>query len=72
MSHGSAISLTRLTTGSCWMMSKKVEFESPDRLDSWMNGQARAEAGEDKGKTWIDDPYEVKWATRYDLINSWN
>ena len=60
------------TTQVCPNYLTIYEFESPDRLDSWMNGQARAEAGEDKGKTWIDDPYEVKWATRYDLINSWN
>ena len=48
------------------------EFESQDQFDSWMTGQARTEAGEDKAKTWSEDPYEVKWATQYDLINTWN
>jgi hypothetical protein len=48
------------------------EFESQEKFNSWMNGQARAEAGEDKNKTWGDNVYELKWASQYNLINAWN
>jgi len=37
-----------------------------------MTGQATAEAGGDKAKIWSENPYEVKWATRYDLVKAWN
>ena len=60
------------TTQVCPNYLTIYEFESQDQLDSWMNGQGRAEAGEDKQKIWSEDPYEVRWATRYDLINAWN
>ena len=60
------------TTEVCPDYLTIYEFESQDQFDSWMSGQARAEAGEDKVKIWSENPYEVKWATRYDLINSWN
>ena len=60
------------TTEVCPDYLTIYEFENQDQFDSWMNGQARAEAGEDKEKIWSENPYEVKWATRYDLINSWN
>ena len=60
------------TAQSCPNYLTIYEFENQDQFDSWMNGQARAEAGEDKEKTWSENPSELKWATRYDLINTWN
>lgn len=48
------------------------EFDSPSRFEAWMNSPARKEAGDDKTATWGDKVYEVKWASRYNLINAWN
>jgi hypothetical protein len=48
------------------------EFETPAQFDAWMAGAARNEAGDDKVKTWSENPYEVRWASRYDLIKAWN
>lgn len=48
------------------------EFENQERFDSWMSGKGRTEAGDDKAKTWSENPYEVRWATRYDLLRAWN
>ena len=60
------------TTQACPNYLTIYEFENRDQFDSWMTSPARAEAGDDKTKTWFENPYEVRWATRYDLINSWN
>ncbi len=59
------------TTQVCPNYLTIYEFEDQARFDSWMSSPARDEAGSDKGKTWSENPYEVKWATRYDLIKSW-
>jgi len=59
------------TTAECPNYLTIYEFENQDKFESWMNGQARAEAGEDKVETWGEKGYEVAWATRYDVINSW-
>lgn len=59
-------------TQSCPNYLTIYEFGDQERFDAWMNGAARIEAGEDKAKTWSANPYEVKWATRYDLVNAWN
>ena len=48
------------------------EFESQEKFDVWMNSPARAEAGEDKAKTWGDKGYELNWATLYKLVNAWD
>jgi antibiotic biosynthesis monooxygenase (ABM) superfamily enzyme len=48
------------------------EFESQEKFDAWMNSPARAEAGDDKVKTWGDNGYELKWASLYQLTNAWN
>ena len=47
------------------------EFEDQDRFEAWMNGKERAEAGKEKSETWGDRGYEVLWATRYDVLNTW-
>ncbi len=60
------------TTEVCPKYLTIYEFENQDRFDAWMNSPARSEAGDDKTKTWSENPYEVKWATRYDLVNAWN
>ena len=60
------------TTQACPNYLTIYEFENRDQFDSWMKSPVRAEAGDDKTKTWSENPYEVRWATRYDLINSWN
>jgi hypothetical protein len=60
------------TTEVCPNYLTIYEFDHQGQFDAWMNGQARAEAGDDKAKTWAENPYEVKWATRYDLIKTWN
>ncbi len=60
------------TTQACPNYLTIYEFENRDQFDSWMNSPARAEAGDNKTKTWPENPYEVRWATRYDLINAWN
>lgn len=60
------------TTQACPNYLTIYEFESQAQFDAWMNGEARAEAGEDKTRTWSENPYEVRWATRYDLIKAWN
>ncbi len=48
------------------------EFANQGQFDAWMNSPARAEAGDDKTKTWSENPYELRWAARYVLINAWN
>lgn len=60
------------TTQVCPNYLTIYEFENQEKFESWMNGQARTEAGDDKTKTWGENVYEVKWATRYNLINTWN
>lgn len=60
------------TTEACPNYLTIYEFESQTQFDAWMNGEARTEAGEDKNRTWSENPYEVRWATRYDLIKAWN
>ena len=60
------------TTQLCPNYLTIYEFETPTQFDAWMSGTARGEAGEDKVKTWSENPYEVRWATRYDLIKAWN
>ena len=60
------------TTEVCPNYLTIYEFADGEQFDSWMNGTARTEAGDDKSKTWSENPYEVKWATRYNLINAWN
>lgn len=57
---------------SCPNYLTVYEFDDQAQFDAWMTGRARAEAGVDKENTWSADPYEVRWATRYDLINTWN
>lgn len=47
------------------------EFEDSDKFESWMKGEARAEAGRDKAETWGDRVYEVIWAARYDVTTTW-
>lgn len=61
-----------VTTQVCPNYLTIYEFENQGKFESWMNGQARAEAGNDKTETWGENVYEVKWATRYNLINAWN
>jgi antibiotic biosynthesis monooxygenase (ABM) superfamily enzyme len=60
------------TTQLCPDYLTIYEFDGPEQFDAWMNGKGRAEAGEDKSKTWSENPYEVRWATRYDLVKAWN
>lgn len=48
------------------------EFDNKAKFDAWMNSPARIEAGDDKEKTWGANVYDVQWATRYALTNSWN
>ena len=60
------------TTEVCPSYLTIYEFEDRARFDAWMNSPARAEAGDDKQKTWAENPYEVRWATRYDLVKTWN
>lgn len=48
------------------------EFDSAETFNAWMTSPARDEAGADKATTWGDGGYEVKLASRYDLINAWN
>lgn len=48
------------------------EFEDHAKFESWMRGDDRAAAGEDKSKTWAGRPYDVIWAARYDVINPAN
>lgn len=60
------------TTQVCPNYLTIYEFESPALFDAWMNSPARAEAGEDKTNTWGDKVYEVKWASRYNLITAWS
>lgn len=59
------------TTAACPNYLTVYEFEDQARFDAWMNGKARVEAGDDKVKTWSENPYEVRWATRYDLVRAW-
>ena len=61
-----------VTTQVCPNYLTIYEFENQQKFESWMNSEARAEAGDDKVQTWGDNCYEVKWATRYNLTNSWN
>lgn len=60
------------TTQPCPNYLTIYEFENADRFDSWMQSEARIEAGHDKVKTWSENPYEVRWATRYDVVKAWN
>lgn len=60
------------TTQPCPTWLTIYEFDSPAKFEGWMNSPARAEAGEDKEKTWGDRVYDVQWATRYNLTNAWN
>jgi Domain of unknown function (DUF4286) len=60
------------TTQPCPKYLTIYEFENREKFDSWMNSPARVEAGDDKKKMWGDNPYDVKWATRYDLTKAWN
>jgi antibiotic biosynthesis monooxygenase (ABM) superfamily enzyme len=46
------------------------EFDDEASFESWMRGDDRAAAGEDKAKTWAGRPYDVIWAARYDLMNT--
>lgn len=46
------------------------EFDDEASFESWMRGDDRAAAGEDKAKTWSGRPYDVIWAARYDRMNS--
>jgi antibiotic biosynthesis monooxygenase (ABM) superfamily enzyme len=59
------------TTQACPSYLTIYEFEDRARFDAWMNSPARGEAGSDKAKTWSENPYEVRWAARYDLVKSW-
>ena len=45
------------------------EFDSEDSFESWMRGEDRAAAGEDKAKSW-GACYDVVWAARYDVMAS--
>ena len=60
------------TTQPCPNYLTIYEFEQQAQFDAWMTSKARDEAGDDKNKTWSENPYEVRWATRYDLIKAWN
>jgi antibiotic biosynthesis monooxygenase (ABM) superfamily enzyme len=60
------------TTQTCPNYLTIYEFESHEKFDAWMNSPARAEAGDDKAKTWGDTGYELKWAALYNLISAWN
>lgn len=60
------------TTEVCPNYLTIYEFASQGQFDSWMSGKARTEAGEDKARTWAENPYEVRWASRYNLIKAWN
>lgn len=56
---------------SCPKYQTIYEFEDSDKFESWMSGEARAEAGKDKANTWGDGGYEVIWAARYDVTTTW-
>ncbi|WP_077035054.1 DUF4286 family protein [Pelomonas sp. KK5] len=60
------------TTAPCPNYLTIYEFADQARFDAWMASPARAEAGEDKQATWAEHPYEVRWATRYDLATAWS
>ena len=36
-----------------------------------MNGKERSAAGKDKSETWSEKPYDVIWASRYDVMGIW-
>jgi antibiotic biosynthesis monooxygenase (ABM) superfamily enzyme len=59
------------TTVDCPKYQTIYEFENQEKFESWMNGQERAAAGVDKSETWGKNMYEVVWATRYDVMNTW-
>ncbi|MEJ5059358.1 MULTISPECIES: DUF4286 family protein [unclassified Pseudomonas] len=60
------------TTQPCPTYLTIYEFENQAKFEAWMNGASRAEAGDDKTKTWGDKVYDVQWATRYHLTKAWN
>lgn len=60
------------TTQPCPTYLTIYEFENQAKFEAWMSGATRSEAGDDKEKTWGNKPYDVQWATRYNLINAWN
>lgn len=60
------------TTQECATYLTIYEFENQARFDAWMNGASRTEAGDDKTRTWGESAYDVQWATRYNLTNTWN
>ncbi|MES2265046.1 MAG: DUF4286 family protein [Pseudomonadota bacterium] len=60
------------TTQVCPNYLTIYEFDNLGKFDAWMNSPARDEAGADKAEVWGDNCYEVKWASRYNLVNAWN
>lgn len=60
------------TTETCPTYLTIYEFEDQAQFDAWMTSPVRAEAGDDKTKTWSENPYELRWATRFDRVNAWN
>jgi antibiotic biosynthesis monooxygenase (ABM) superfamily enzyme len=61
-----------VSTQPCPTYLTIYEFDSQEKFEDWMKSPSRIEAGEDKTKTWGDKVYDVQWATRYDLTNTWN
>jgi hypothetical protein len=58
-------------TMKCPTYQTIYQFNDQDQFESWMFGEDRALAGEDKSATWGARAYDVIWAARYDLMNSW-
>ena len=56
---------------SCPKYQTIYEFDDSEKFESWMGGEARAEAGKEKSQTWGDRGYEVIWAARYDATTTW-
>ena len=55
---------------TCPTYQTVYEFVDEASFESWMRGDDRAAAGEDKAKTWAGRPYDVISAARYDLMNT--
>lgn len=53
---------------ACPTYQTVYEFSDRAHFEAWMNGQARADAGEDKAKTWAGRPYDVVWAGCYERM----
>jgi antibiotic biosynthesis monooxygenase (ABM) superfamily enzyme len=59
------------TAMKCPEYQTVYEFESEEKFEAWMNGKERSAAGKDKSETWSEKPYDVIWASRYDVMGIW-